>query len=512
MAGIPVNNNLNALTNVVNRASAVVSSATYAKQEEALKDTFDMFMNRAGSQTVEGTDVQSAKADTKATPVQTLSSSVKTGSKTMSADVAATDNTAKTTVKSDNTDTKAVENAQKDETKVSGDTAEDKVSEEVPGEVQEEVNDASKKLVEDVAEELNVTPEEVEEALAVLGLSAMQLFDPENMKALLMQISGSEDQFALITDAELYGHLQNLLQLVSQSFDALAETLELPEDELNALLAQMTIVEEQPEETEIPAELLTKPEEAAEDDVNLEGMKDYAVTVHKDGETVEVKVTVNDADGSQSAQEEVKAAPEIQTRQESKQGHRNSSEEGGASGNAMMQTPVMQPQLQEVSEAQPLMERFVSTEDIMDQIMEYMKINVKEGMQELEMQLHPASLGNVNVQIASKDGVITAHFTAQNEIVKNAIETQLVQLKTQFEEQGIKVSEVEVTVADYRFEQNFSGNEEHPGEEQAEGKKNRRKIDLNELDLEELPEDMDDSERIAADMMARNGNTVDYMA
>ena len=128
------------------------------------------------------------------------------------------------------------------------------------------------------------------------------------------------------------------------------------------------------------------------------------------------------------------------------------------------------------------------------------------------MQLHPASLGNVNVQIASKDGVITAHFTAQNEVVKNAIETQLVQLKTQFEEQGIKVSEVEVTVADYRFQQSFSGNEEHPGENQEGGKKGRRKINLNELDLEEMPEDMDDSERIAAEMMASNGNTVDYMA
>lgn len=507
MASTPVNNNLNALTNVVNRAAATVSNSVYAKQEEAVKDTFDMFMNRINSQAGTGAEAQTAKAEAKSASKQTVNVSVKTGPKTMSAEIAGTDNTAKTTVKNETPAKQTVENAKESSTEVSDETAGSEISDKV----QEEVQDVAKELVEDVANELNVTPEEVEEAMEILGLTAVQLLDPDNMKALLMQISGSEDQLSIITDAELYGHLQNLLNLVSQNLNALQETLGLSEEELNTLLADMTIVQEQPEEAEIPAEFLTTPD-TAEDDVNLEGMKDYAVTVHKDGETVEVKVTVNDADGSQSTQEEVTAAPEVQTKHESKSGNRNPSEEGGTSGNTMMQTPVMQPQFQEVSEAQPVMDRFVSTEDIMNQIMEYMKINLKGGLQELEMQLHPASLGNVNVQIASKDGVITAHFTAQNEVVKNAIETQLVQLKTQFEEQGIKVNEVEVTVADHRFEQNFAGNEGQQNEQQAQAKKGRRKINLNELDLEEMPEDMDDSERIAAEMMANSGNTVDYTA
>ena len=177
-----------------------------------------------------------------------------------------------------------------------------------------------------------------------------------------------------------------------------------------------------------------------------------------------------------------------------------------------MQMPTQQVDMNNVVQEQPIMERFVSTEDIMNQIMDYMKINLKGDVQELELQLHPASLGNVNVQIASKDGAITAQFTAQNEIVKAAIESQLVQLKEQFTEQGIKVDAVEVTVANYEFQQSFSGNEKEAGEEQNNGKKSHRRINLNELDLEELPDDMDDSEKIAADMMARSGNTVDYTA
>lgn len=513
MAGIPVNNNLNALANVVSRA-ANVSGASYARQDDAAKDSFDMFMNRANSQTDTHTETQTAGAAKGSAGTQSGTQSKKeltTTAKTMSTGVAASDNTAKTTAKSEAADAKqSVEN--KAESNV--ENTEHAADKDISADVQEEVSEAAKELVEDVAEELGVTPEEVEEALAVLGLTAVQLFDPENMKALFMQLSGNTDTLSIITDAGLYGQLQNLLTIASQSLEELQTQLGLSEEEMNALLADMAIVQEPNADADVLDGLPADSGVSADgDDVNLEGMKDYAVTVQKDGETVEVKVTVNDADGSQSVKEAVTAAPETQSGQESKSGHGNASEEGGASGNqTMMQMPVSQPQVQETAEPLPVMERFVSTEDIMNQIMEYMKINVKSGLQELEMQLHPASLGNVNVQIASKDGVITAHFTAQNEVVKNAIETQLVQLKTQFEEQGIKVSEVEVTVADYRFEQSFSGNEEHPGENQEGGKKGRRKINLNELDLEEMPEDMDDSERIAAEMMASNGNTVDYMA
>jgi flagellar hook-length control protein FliK len=150
----------------------------------------------------------------------------------------------------------------------------------------------------------------------------------------------------------------------------------------------------------------------------------------------------------------------------------------------------------------------------MDQIMEYMKVNVKADTQELEMQLHPASLGTVNVQIASKDGVLTAHFTTQNEAVRAVIETQLIQLKNQFEEQGIKVNAVEVTVANHEYGQQFSEQEENAAQDQGKTGKKARRINLDEImdgDGEELDQ-LDDSERIAVEMMQANGNTVDYTA
>ena len=74
---------------------------------------------------------------------------------------------------------------------------------------------------------------------------------------------------------------------------------------------------------------------------------------------------------------------------------------------------------------------------------------------------------------------------------------------------------VEVTVASQQFDRNLdqNGNERNAQEEnQNAPKKQIRRINLNELDMENDLEEADDAIRIAADMMARNGNTIDFMA
>ena len=152
------------------------------------------------------------------------------------------------------------------------------------------------------------------------------------------------------------------------------------------------------------------------------------------------------------------------------------------------------------------------TQDIMNQIMDHMKINLKADVQELQMQLHPASLGTVNVQIASKDGAVTAHFTTQNETVRAVIETQLIQLKQQFEEQGIKVDAVEVTVANHQYGEQFSQEHENTNGQARKSAKGTRRINLDELDEEEGLEEMEETDRIAVEMMQASGNTVDYTA
>ncbi len=378
----------------------------------------------------------------------------------------------------------------------------------ISDDVSEKLEKSGEELVEDIAEEMGMTPEEVEEAMSVLGLTAMQLFDTDNLKQLLLVLSGNTDELSLLTDAALYGNLQDLLGVIETSLEELQAELGLSEEELDALLKQMISEAEKSEAAEG-----TLMQETPE--VNLEGMKDYTVSVQKDGETVQMKVTVDDESGNSSVQEAVTGTAKTQAADGEKMQHRNASADNGKEGSAgnaflqMLETPA---ETSDVSETANVEYRSFQTEEIMNQIVEYMKINLKADTQTMELQLHPASLGTVNVQIMAKDGGLTAHFTTQNEAVRAVIETQLIQLKNQFEEQGIKVDAVEVTVANHAYGQQFSQDSENAGQEQAKAHKGRRQINLDQFEEEDDLGEMEDSERIAVEMMRASGSTVDYTA
>lgn len=91
--------------------------------------------------------------------------------------------------------------------------------------------------------------------------------------------------------------------------------------------------------------------------------------------------------------------------------------------------------------------------DIAFQIIEGVKANVKADTSSLEIQLNPEALGKVNVALELKDGIATANFIVRNEMARIAVESQLQTLKDTFEEQGLKVEAVSVTVSDFSFEQ-----------------------------------------------------------
>ena len=151
----------------------------------------------------------------------------------------------------------------------------------------------------------------------------------------------------------------------------------------------------------------------------------------------------------------------------------------------------------------------ISARDIVYQLTEAVKVEISPENTRLEMSLNPESLGKVNLNITSKDGVMTAQITTQNEISKEALESQLQILKENIEAQGVRVEAIEVTVAAYTFAD--SKNAESDGYQEAnEGGKHRTKGISgigNDLSVEEA-----EAERIRQEMMEQTGSTVTYVA
>jgi flagellar hook-length control protein FliK len=64
----------------------------------------------------------------------------------------------------------------------------------------------------------------------------------------------------------------------------------------------------------------------------------------------------------------------------------------------------------------------------------------------LRLDLKPPSLGELNLELSVKDGVVTAKLVAENVAAKQALESGMDQLKQDLANQGLKLSHVEITV------------------------------------------------------------------
>ncbi|MCM1268291.1 MAG: flagellar hook-length control protein FliK [Bacteroidales bacterium] len=496
----------------------VQGSQTSAKPEEFVQDRFDKLMTKMSDE-LAGLQKSQAAAQAQA-PKQSVQAAVgKAQESAQPKDTAKQESTGETagTEKPEDAKTAAdgAENktAEGEKSEAAAKTEDGKTADAA---TQETVEEAAEKLVAEIVEVMQIPLEKVEEAMEVLGLTAVDLFDPANLKQLLLQITESTDELTLVTDETLYGNLRELFTAVQETLSDLQEELGLAPEELEKLVTDLSEAKREPVEVLQPDVQTAVGEEP---EVSVEGMKDYAVSVAKDGGTVQIKVTVDDASGEKHVSEQVtqEAKPEItpvmkkSDMGEGRHGQEDSHAGEQSAGNVLLQHTNGQTTEIEAPAEQPVYTQ-PETNQIMDQIVEYMKINIRPETQEMEMQLHPASLGTVHVQIAAKDGVITAQFAAQNETVKAVLETQMIQLKQQFEEQGIKVEAVEVTVANHSYGEQYGDGQDAADQQHESAKKNgTRRINLDEFDEEEIDE-LEDSERIAVEMMQASGSTVDYTA
>lgn len=407
-----------------------------------------------------------------------------------------------------NTDKKGLDNgnAQKTDQKQVG-TQEDVKAEKVADEAQK----AGEELVGKVAEELGVSEEEVLAAMEALGFVMADLLNADNMTELVLTIEG-EDMLALMTDEGLYNSLQNLLTMVSEAVDQIGEKMELSPEELEAILEQAKVpeMEENPE---------TVPEDGKRPQMP-EGQEDYTVTVERNGETVKVSVEVDGSSQTESTEVTGLKPEAVQEETTADSGKGDGSKKEGSSqkenaqemthGNMLLESLLNKGGAVK-SEAvfeNAMAQNTADTQNIMNQIMDYMRVQVKADMTQMELQLNPASLGTVNINITSKAGVITAQFLTQNETVKAAIESQIVQLKNSFEEQGLKVEAVEVTVASHSFERNLNGDGNGQQQMQDGKKKGNRKVNLNGPAMEEEPATEEEEPAI----MGMEGSTVSFTA
>lgn len=358
---------------------------------------------------------------------------------------------------------------------------------------------AAAELMQRIADVFGISTEELQAVMEELDLQPTQILQPSELGELLLTLGGAEEASALVTDEALYDSYRQLMEQRNGLVDEAGRQLER---EFGA---------------ELKPQQMTAVIEKAGLHVQESGTLEEAVS---DGfETTERYESFGESQPTvQSVPKESEAQPEGADQKDSGQKpdrnadghvrtHAERAENPFAQDLRAIQPEQGLQQPQSVAQESPWT---TDTQDIMRQIMDYMKVTLNAESTNLEMQLHPASLGTLQIQVQAKAGVITANFVTQNEAVKAALESQMVQLKESFEEQGVKVEAIEVTVQSHAFERNL---DQGRGQGQSSGepaKKARvRRINLNDAST---MENMEEEDTLLADMMAAGGSTVDYTA
>jgi|GEM_PF-45998 flagellar hook-length control protein FliK len=250
----------------------------------------------------------------------------------------------------------------------------------------------------------------------------------------------------------------------------------------------------------------TKPDESQAQEVDVQDQSENTIRV---AGSIEEQAETNDSspkqEGSLGSQTESKEKPQTNKEIKIEQNTQTVSAFDNFR-NIAPETPV--------AATEPLSQ--VDTQNIIRQISDYMRLNVSGPETSLEMQLNPANLGRVGINISVREGAVTAQIAVENATVKQALESQMVTLRENMNNQGLKVEAVEVTIASHEFEQNLE-NGAPTGQQQSqpggEGRQNERNRNLNLQDLtaeglEEMPED----QQLAARIMKDNGNSMDLQA
>ncbi|MBO7386855.1 MAG: flagellar hook-length control protein FliK, partial [Lachnospiraceae bacterium] len=299
--------------------------------------------------------------------------------------------------------------------------------------VETEVKEAITEAISEIAEEFEMDPEEIIDIIEKMGLQVADILVPENLTQVVLEVAGETEPMALVTDENLNNFVSELNEELRTVVDNLAAENNVTRDEVIATAA--------------PAFENVMAEATKEEDNDIK----VTFEVKEDKTSKETKTNDLQNEGKEVQVKEDSKISEVPETKSSKD-NKNEAHDGAAKGNILLDN-IANKVTETVVETTDSTFTYTEARQVMDQVIERIHVAVKPDTSDIEMMLHPASLGAVNVHLSSKEGMVTAQFTTQNEQVKAILEAQMIELKETFEARGVKVDNIEVSVQTNAFAQ-----------------------------------------------------------
>lgn len=460
------------------------SSASKAKSkaEEKAMDAFASLMNMtAGVSNDTPTDVASG-LDT--TSTSEISETSKSAEYEVKDDVYKNEELKEADIK-ESCDTKQVEDS-----KTVDNTKED-------ANVKDEGIDTAVKVLTElknvVMEKLDITEEELDGLLESMGIELVDLLDVNVFKDFVLTTQNATNVDLLINEdlSILVNDLTKDLEKLINTYDIqdVPELIDFVKENIEDIEKVMNVSFEEVVDSDIPKV-----------DVEIEDSKEV-VADNKDAKTV---VSLDNSNEAENVSDASKTSTDSQSNSEGYQPQAKETPQNLIVNN--LNQAVNNAFATNGLDAVPTYATPVSEADIVRQIIDEIRVNVTKDTTSMEVQLNPEHLGKVQINVASKDGIITAQIITENETAKHAIENSIAVLKETFNNQELKVEAVEVMIASYEFF-NQGQDAQFENEEQANASRTTGDINLNEGLIED---ELTDDEQLQVEVMRKQGSSVNY--
>lgn len=383
-------------------------------------------------------------------------------------------------------------------------------------EVKKITDDISSQIVEKVTDDLDISEDELNNAMQLLGLTAMDLLNPANLSALYCEVTGNaSDPQALVLNADFTALFNDVSEVASEN-DAQLDLLSqlTASDDGEILDADIVSSADTTEKT-----VDSSYDDTAASGQNINDTADEAVKVY-DGGTQDSSYQNSD-EGTSSGEtgNGITSDEKTQSKSLADSSFDDSGErvlhhdDGTHSDNSMLHASVSE-QLNtdtsfEMSQSQSRLR--VDTTNIIRQIVDSMSISNTTEESAINLQLTPESLGRMYINVSQKNSEISARIAVSNEAVKEALQTQMVNLKEALNNSGIRVNEVEITVASHEFERNLEqGAANDSRQQESTNSYNGSNSSDSGIDSDMMQDRVE--ERLVTQIMRDNGNSVDFTA
>lgn len=395
-------------------------------------------------------------------------------------------------------------------------------------EVKKITDDISSQIVEKVTDDLDISEDELNNAMQLLGLTAMDLLNPANLAALYCEVTGNaSDPQALVLNADFTALFNDVSQVASENdaqLDLLSQLTASDDGEiLDADIVSSADTNESTGSVNTPEKTVdSSNDDTAASGQNINDTADEAVKVY-DSSTQDSSYQNSD-EGTSSGETGNGITSDENTEKTQSKSQVDSSfddsgervlhhDDGAHSDNSVLHASVSE-QLNtdtsfEMSQSQSRLR--VDTTDIIRQIVDSMSISNTTEESAINLQLTPESLGRMYINVSQKNSEISARIAVSNEAVKEALQTQMVNLKEALNNSGIRVNEVEITVASHEFERNLEqGAANDSRQQESTNSYNGSNSSDSGIDSDMMQDRAE--ERLVTQIMRDNGNSVDFTA